>query len=583
MKVTLSQFKPRKGDLEGNLGGIREEIASAASQGDDLLVFPETVLSAYFVEGAVSRVCRTPSWVAAQLDRPPQDSPDVVLGMYERGREGVHNSALYLTPADGEWVVTHVHRKVFLPTYGVFQEARFVVPGLRAHAFDTRFGRVGLLVCEDMHHSLLPTILALDGAEVLICLAASPARELGPGTGIPHSLERWDAVGRAIAMEHGVHFLVAHLVGSEGGKLMTGGSVAYGPGGEILGRGPIFREGALHLSLDPAARTRVRDRGPMLNDLRQRLPYLVDELTRVIHTPGSGDSSFSPGANGPEVPVPARVDPDDDSFLELDLALTTEALVGFLRDEIPERRGFQSVVLGLSGGVDSAVALALAARALGPENVHAILMPYATSSPESLDHGKVVAEKFGVDYRVIPITEGIDAYIEREGPEISGLRRGNLAARFRAMVLWDQSARLEALPLGTGNKSERLLGYFTWHADDAPPINPLGDLWKTQVWALARYLEVPPEVVDKPPSADLVEGVDDADEIGVGYRVADRILYWLVRDVEAESLIQAGFPEEAVTIVSRRLEGTHWKRKAPTIAMVSPSAIGEFYLRPVDY
>ena len=137
--------------------------------------------------------------------------------------------------------------------------------------------------------------------------------------------------------------------------------------------------------------------------------------------------------------------------------------------------------------------------------------------------------------------------------------------------------------MGTGNKSERLLGYFTWHADDSPPINPLGDLFKTQVWALARQLGVPEEIVVKAPSADLVRGVHDESEIGVRYEVADRILYWLLEGYRPEDLVRAGFAEEAVERIGARLQGTHWKRELPTVATLSENAIGEFYLRPVDY
>ena len=151
------------------------------------------------------------------------------------------------------------------------------------------------------------------------------------------------------------------------------------------------------------------------------------------------------------------------------------------------------------------------------------------------------------------------------------------------MVLWDQAARLKALPLGTGNKSERLLGYFTWHADDSPPVNPLGDLFKTQVWALARHLGVPDAVIEKAPSADLIEGIHDEDELGVDYRMADRILFWLLNGYSAADLARAGFDSTAVEIVRTRLDGTHWKRELPTVAMVSASSIGGFYLRPVDY
>jgi len=151
-------------------------------------------------------------------------------------------------------------------------------------------------------------------------------------------------------------------------------------------------------------------------------------------------------------------------------------------------------------------------------------------------------------------------------------------ARERMIVLFDLSAKHKALPLGTSNKSERLLGYFTWHGDDAPPVNPLGDLFKTQVWALARHVGVPEEIVAKPATADLIKGQTDEGDLGVSYLHADRILYHLIRGEEP-----SGFPKEEVEIVRKRLDSTHWKRRLPTVAVLSQTAIGEFYLRPVDY
>jgi len=283
------------------------------------------------------------------------------------------------------------------------------------------------------------------------------------------------------------------------------------------------------------------------------------------------------------VPAGGLPDPEDGSPLELDLPMVEAALLRFLRDEIVDRRGFRDVVIGVSGGVDSAVSLLLAVRALGPDHVHPFFLPYATSNPRSLEDGSRVVREAGLEGRRIEITPAVDAYVRLEEPKMSDLRRGNVAARMRALILWDQAARLHALPLGTGNKSERLLGYFTWHADDAPPINPLGDLFKTQVWALARHIGVPTEIVEKAPSADLVHGVDDEHEIGVSYAIADRILHWMLEGYRAEDLVRAGFPPESVEKVRRRLESTHWKRELPTVATLSESAIGEFYLRPVDY
>jgi len=156
-------------------------------------------------------------------------------------------------------------------------------------------------------------------------------------------------------------------------------------------------------------------------------------------------------------------------------------------------------------------------------------------------------------------------------------------ARMRMIALFDLSVKYRALPLGTGNKSERLLGYFTWHADDAPPVNPLGDLFKTQVWALARCLALPAEIVDKPASADLVQGQTDERDLGISYARADRILWALVSGYEPDEIVAQGFGAKEVDLVRARLESTHWKRRLPTVAMVSATTIGESYLRPVDY
>jgi NAD+ synthetase len=156
-------------------------------------------------------------------------------------------------------------------------------------------------------------------------------------------------------------------------------------------------------------------------------------------------------------------------------------------------------------------------------------------------------------------------------------------ARVRMIALFDLSAKHQAIPLGTGNKTERLLGYFTWHADDSPPVNPLGDLFKTQVWQLARHLGVPKEIVQKPATADLIHGQTDEGDLGISYERADRILQWLLSGYAPTELIARGFDAQQVEIVRQRLEGTHWKRRLPTVAMVSPTAIGESYLRPVDY
>jgi NAD+ synthase len=271
-----------------------------------------------------------------------------------------------------------------------------------------------------------------------------------------------------------------------------------------------------------------------------------------------------------------------DASLAIDAPLTERWLVAFLRDELIDRRRISKAVLGLSGGIDSAVVAYLCARALGPENVHAIRMPYRTSSADSLGDAQRVVDALGINVETIEITAAVEGYLNAAG-DADPRRKGNVMARMRMLVLFDQSARLNALPIGTGNKTERLMGYFTWHADDTPPLNPIGDLYKTQVWALARHLGVPVQIIDKPPSADLEANQTDESDLGVTYLTADRILSQILSGYRDEQIAAVGFDQREIALVRRRVEGTHWKRHLPTTALVSGTAINEFYLRPVDY
>jgi len=266
----------------------------------------------------------------------------------------------------------------------------------------------------------------------------------------------------------------------------------------------------------------------------------------------------------------------------MDCELVRRWLVEFLRDEVLRRRGFQDVVIALSGGVDSALTAYLCAEAFGPEHVLAIRMPYRSSSGESLEHAQLVIARLGIRGATVDISDAVDGYT-RLDPQIDGRRKGNVMARMRMIALFDHSQKLGAIPIGTGNKTERLFGYYTWHADDSPPVNPLGDLFKSQVWRLARHVGVPEVIVEKPASADLIVGQTDEADFGITYALADRILHFLLQGYGVEKLIALGFREADVALVKRRLDSTHWKRHLPSTAMLSATAIGEYYLRPVDY
>ena len=271
----------------------------------------------------------------------------------------------------------------------------------------------------------------------------------------------------------------------------------------------------------------------------------------------------------------------DEPSLAINPELAARWLEAFLRDELVVRRGIGKAIIGLSGGIDSALVAYLCARALGPRNVYAIRMPYKTSAASSLSDAQRIADALGINCETIDITGAVDGYLQH-APDADARRRGNVMARMRMLVLFDQSARRGALPVGTGNKTERLMGYFTWHADDTPPVNPIGDLFKTQVWALARHLGVPNEVVDKPPSADLEANQTDEGDLGITYAKADRILNLILLGYKDDAIAARGLDPAEVKLVRRRVDGTHWKRHLPTTALVSGTAINEFYLRPVD-
>jgi NAD+ synthase (glutamine-hydrolysing) len=422
--------------------------------------------------------------------------------------------------------------------------------------------------------------------------SASPARGTGSereggAVGLPESVIRWERIVRGIAEEHGVFVAYAGLVGFEGGKGFPGGSVVVGPHGDILARGPLFEEAIVPADVNLNEITRARAEAPLLSDLRAVGPDLIKRLGKVDGARGKGKKTkakFDPVARAtkPSIPRPPSRIPESDP-LALDPELARRWLVSFLKDEVVARRGFTKGIVGLSGGVDSSLTAFLAAEALGPANVIGVRIPYRTSSLESLEHAQLVIDKLGIPSVTIDISETVDAYLKAAGDDADPGRKGNVMARERMIALFDMSAKYRALPLGTGNKSERLLGYFTWHADDAPPVNPLGDLFKTQVWALARHVGVPDVIVSKPATADLIHGQTDEGDFGISYPKADRILYYLIRGLGPEEVVALGFTRAEVDLVRNRLESTHWKRKLPTVAVTSQTAIGEFYLRPVDY
>ena len=258
--------------------------------------------------------------------------------------------------------------------------------------------------------------------------------------------------------------------------------------------------------------------------------------------------------------------------LQLNAPLATAVLTSFIRDAV-DTSGTQGVVVGISGGIDSSLSAALAVRALGAERVHAFMLPYRTSSPESEQHARAVAEHLGIPPRVIDLSPMVDAYFAME-PDAPADRRGNKMARERMTILFDQAKKLDSLVLGTSNKTEILLGYSTVFGDNASSLNPLGDLYKCQIRQLSRHLGLPAEVVDKVPSADLWPGQTDEDELGFSYETADEVLY-LLFDVglRPEEVIERGYDEQAVRRIVSLEQRFRYKRRLMLIARLSGSAV----------
>jgi len=293
VKLAIVQFKPRKGDLEANLATLGDVFAQLAAEEKpyDLIVLPEAALTGYFLEGAVYELAFASEALAQRLAglwRERSANPvDLSLGFFENDAGTYHNSAMYLQVAPKHEKIVHIHRKMFLPTYGVFDEERFLSRGRRLQAFDTRFGRMALLICEDMWHALMPTIAAIKGARALIVPSASPGRGIEGREGVLDSVRYWHELLHATAVEHGVFIFYAGLVGFEGGKGMTGSSRIVDPRGEVLAEAPTLGACIIRAEVDFGEVDLARASLPLLGDLAAVLPDLLldDEvlpMTRAV-------------------------------------------------------------------------------------------------------------------------------------------------------------------------------------------------------------------------------------------------------------------------------------------------------------
>ena len=269
--------------------------------------------------------------------------------------------------------------------------------------------------------------------------------------------------------------------------------------------------------------------------------------------------------------------------LQLDPALVTRVLEGFVRDEIG-KFGINRAVVALSGGIDSALSCTLAVRALGSDSVLAVLMPYRTSNPASRGDAEILVRELNIASVLIDISPAVDGITDQLNDKPSDLRRGNVMARTRMTALYDQSESFGGLVVGTSNKTELLLGYGTQHGDMASAVNPIGDLYKTQVRALSEALDIPEAILEKAPSADLWEGQSDEDELGFDYELADQMLYLLIDEqFTDDDLVSDGYDSAIVNNVLHRIETSQFKRRLPVIAKLSHRTIDRDFRYPRDW
>ena len=530
MRIALAQINVTVGDLDGNLERCLAAVERA--RGAHLVVLPELALTGYPPEDLLAR----PDFVERAAEVLQQfavrSTSPAVVGCIEHTGSGLANAAFFVR--DGR--VAAVYRKQLLPNYGVFDEERYFTPGREDLIVEIAGERCGITVCEDIWVPDTTERLAHAGATVIVNLSASPFHA-GKGG------ER-EAMLRARTAHDDVWVAYCNLVGGQDELVFDGRSMAFGPGGTLIARAPAFEETVLFAevgagALDP----RGRDAQP---------------------------GAVAPPASGPEELYRA---------LELGLA------------DYVRKNGFSDVVLGLSGGIDSALVATLAVDALGPAHVHGVLMPGPYSSPGSVDDAVQLAGNLGMDALTLPIGGPFDEFLATLEPVFddmpSDTTEENLQARTRGMLLMALSNKLGWLVLSTGNKSEVSVGYSTLYGDMVGGFSPIKDVFKMRVWELARWRNertpvIPEAIIDKPPSAELRPDQTDQDSLPP-YELLDRILAGYVElDRSAEELIAEGFDRATVERVIRMVDAAEYKRRqAPPGTRVTPKAFGRDRRMPI--
>ena len=561
MRLALAQINAVVGDLDGNRERILSALADARGRSAQIVLFPELAVTGYPPEDLLLR----PAFVRAAEESLREiaaatDGLTALVGTPWFDRDLFNACAVC---SDGE--VKALYRKRFLPNYGVFDEERYFASGRELIMLKHGEVLVGPTICEDIWQPGPPaTDLALAGAELLVNISASPY--------FVGKAEDREEMLVTRARDNSAYLAFCNLVGGQDELLFDGHSVVLDDEGEVLARAPGFEEALLVVDLDPSEAI-----GRRLRDVRRRAlarerederePIVVQLRESVVST---------------QSPLAASIVPFDSELEQM-----RKALVLALRDYVG-KNGFGDVVLGLSGGIDSALVAALAADALGPARVHCVSMPSRYSSEATQTDARRVAESLGCDFRELPIEQIVAAFHEA-GVATSGIAAENLQARVRGMTLMSLSNEHGWLVLATGNKSELSVGYSTLYGDLAGGFALIKDVYKTDVFRLARYLNeragrelIPATIIERPPSAELREGQKDEDSLPP-YAELDRVLEAYVElDRSREELLAEGHDPQIVERALALIDRAEYKRRqAPPGVKLRPKAFGRDRRTPI--
>jgi NAD+ synthase (glutamine-hydrolysing) len=559
MRIALAQLNVVVGDLDGNVERIVRAVSEAQGAAADLVVFPELAVTGYPPEDLLLR----PGFVRAAREAVAEVARACTETVALVGAPAFDRDLANAAFVCAEGAVQGVYRKHFLPNYGVFDEHRYFAAGRELVLLEMGDVLVGPTICEDVWQPGPPaTDLALAGATLLVNLSASPFH-------VGKAEDREEMLVTR-ARDNAVYVAFCNLVGGQDELVFDGHSVVLDDEGEVVARAPGFEEALLVVDVDPTEAI-----GRRLRDVRRR------ELERSLPAPPSATTIVLAPPRAVESPVPAAVAPFEPELEQMRLGL----VLG-LRDYVT-KNGFGDVVLGISGGIDSALTAAIATDALGAGRVHTVSMPSRFSSEGTRDDARQVSENLGVEFREIPIEDVVGAFHEALGG-LEGLAAENLQARIRGTMLMSLSNTHGWLVLSTGNKSETAVGYSTIYGDMVGGYALLLDVFKTDVFRLSRHLNeragrelIPVSTIERPPTAELRADQRD-DQSLPPYEVLDAILEAYVELDRSREELEAAFDPELVERTLRLVDRAEYKRRqaAPGVKL-RPRAFGRDWRTPI--